>query len=440
MTKENKIKRQAVVVVHGMGEQRPMETLRSFVYGVKEELEKRDEAEKYSTIRSKPDSIGDIYETTRLSMDSTRDRPITDFYEFYWAHNMRNTQFSQMLTWMKRLIFTWVGKTPPRLKPLWFTIWGLIVIAIISAYLISNYYKASTLEKVLAPVLTAAIFPVLLSAIGSFFKSAFLNSVGDAARYFTPEPDNIGERSRIRQQGILFLKKLHTLASREKVDRIIIVAHSLGTVVAYDLLRLLWTEYNTIYQQLPVVSQDAMEKINGYSDGTLPLGEDDLATFQNLQFKCWQEQKDLGNPWLISDFITMGAAINAIDYLMVSNETIDNLIAQRELPVSPAIKDAKDNTIFFNSFPPYELDGHKRTVKILNHGALFAVTRWTNIFYNSDFVGGRMQRVFGKGIKDVPLKRNSIWCYPGGHTAYWDKKDKNNALKQIVDALQLKHA
>lgn len=120
------------------------------------------------------------------------------------------------------------------------------------------------IKKILAPILTAFVFAFILSGIGAFAKSVFLNSAGDAARYFTPEPDNIDERIHIRQQGILFLQKLHKIATHEKVDRIIILAHSLGTVVAYDLMRLLWTEYNELYKQQLTIKQHFLEKIDQF--------------------------------------------------------------------------------------------------------------------------------------------------------------------------------
>jgi hypothetical protein len=352
MARSTKIRRQAVIVIHGMGEQRPMDTLRSFVAGVKQELENCDPAEKNSTVRSKPDSIGDIYETVRLSMDRTETRPITDFYEFYWAHNMRDTAFSHMITWMKRLVFTSIKKVPPRLKGLWYTVRVLLITALILSIVIPFAIDMSAIKKILAPILTIAIVPVIFSAILASFKSVFLNSAGDAARYFTPKPENIGERSRIRQQGISFLKKLHDLSTNEKVDRIIIVAHSLGSVVAYDLLRLLWTEYNTTYKQLLDVNQDKIKQINEYAKGTIELTDENLQLFRDLQYECWQEQCAIGNKWLISDFITMGAAINAIDYFMVSNVDTDTMKAQRELPVCPPVPDSEDNKFIITVILP----------------------------------------------------------------------------------------
>jgi len=434
MALQQKIKRQAVVVIHGMGEQRPMETLRSFVSGVKAVLEQTDPDEKRSTVRSKPDSIGDIYETMRLSMDSTRKRPITDFYEFYWAHNMRDTKFSEMWTWIFRLVFISVTKVPPRLKKLWWTIWIMFLLVMAVVIFLSSKDNLSTLKRVLAPVITLFAFPFLLSAVGSFAKSVFLNSAGDAARYFTPEPDNIAERSRIRQQGILFLKKLHTIISMEKVDRIIVVAHSLGSVVAYDLMRLLWTEYNTVYKPQLVVKQPFLEQLDKFK-----LDEHNLEEFRALQFATWDEQKANGNPWLISDFVTLGAAINAADFFMVTKENFEKLIQQREMPVCPPAKDENDNSMIYNCWPPFEIEGQKRTIKLLNHGALFAVTRWTNIYYSCDYVGGRMQRKFRNGIKDIAIPRRSPWFYPGGHTDYWNLDDPQNAIKEIIAAMALQN-
>lgn len=208
MKTEGKIERQAVVVIHGIGEQRPMDTLREFVTGIKQTLEANDELEKASTVRSKPDSIGDIYETVRLSMDSTANRPITDFYEFYWAHNMRGTQFKYMGPWIVKLVGTKLSDVPDHLKKVWRTVWGLILvlpILFLAGFLVWQYFV-----QPLIPALILSGMGVCFLFIFGFFKGKFLDIAGDAGRYFTPTPDNIMERSNIRRQGIAFLQKLHT--------------------------------------------------------------------------------------------------------------------------------------------------------------------------------------------------------------------------------------
>lgn len=75
------------------------------------------------------------------------------------------------------------------------------------------------------------------TALGVYLalNRAFLTSfIGDAARYFRNAPSNVAVRREIRQQAVNTLEMLHSCG---KYDRIIIVAHSLGTVVAYDMLR-----------------------------------------------------------------------------------------------------------------------------------------------------------------------------------------------------------
>jgi len=437
---ERKKERIAIVIVHGMGEQRPMDTLRSFVDGIHHQMVKIDSRESKSKIRSKPDSIGDIYETTRMSLESNFEtkRPIVDFYEFYWAHNMRGTEFSNTFTWLKKVALTWVSRVPPRLKQVWYTVWTIFLIVFVLVYFLFPYIQYfKELAKIVASVFAGAVVTFIWTYFAKFLKASFLKSLGDVARYMTPAPDNIAERSTIRRQGITFLKKLHSINNRKSPTRIMVVAHSLGTVVAYDLLRLLWTEYNISYGKPRKTKQSALAALNVFALDPEIIAKDDFSLFKDAQRRCFDEARDLGNPWLISDFITLGAAVYALDYLTVNKVSSDVLKTERELPVCPPQIDEKDKAFFFKGH--YQLPDSENFVdlNVMHHGALFGPTRWTNIFYSSDFVGGPMQRIFGKGVEDICIKRSSFWFYPGGHLAYWNKEDKNNALAEIVKALRL---
>ncbi|NUN99082.1 MAG: hypothetical protein HUU01_00550 [Saprospiraceae bacterium] len=425
------VNRQAVVIIHGMGEQRPMDTLRSFVNAIKKHLEDLDDSEKNTRLRSKADGVSEIYETRRLSLSASKKRPITDFYEFYWAHNMRNNSFQDILLWLLKLLFSRRKKIPKRLGLVWCTVWLLLLFSIITVVAVTQIVGVNKINSLLSAFVA---LPTLISIITLSIKSSFLNSIGDAGRYFTPSPNNIGERSRIRQQGITFLKKIHDTTSNEKYGRIIVVAHSLGSVIAYDLLRLLWTEYNESYGHVSVIDQSAISEIEiqcNKADGiTNPV------SFQHLQYKCWMQQKSVGNKWLISDFITIGSPLCNADYLLMNNVSFDELKNQREFPSCPPVLDDITKTIHYNS-KPYNVEEKIRTVKILHHAALFAITRWTNIYFSSDFIGGPMQRLFGKGVKDESIVRKSLWFFPGGHTNYWDF-DNKASLSKIVEALRLK--
>ena len=430
--------RQAVIVIHGMGEQRPMDTLRGFVNGVKAQMEAEDKTEIGIKVRSQPDSIGDIYETVKLSMESNYQskRPITDFYEFYWAHNMRSTKFGQMGTWLKQLIFVNIARVPKHLKRIWLVVWGIFVLTFVVILLITFFFDIKPAMKVLTAFLGGTFISYAWTWMATFIKSSFLNSLGDVARYMTPEPDNIMERSRIRQQGINFLKKLHNISDYSKPDRIIIVAHSLGSVVAYDLMRLLWCEYNMVYPTQPSKGQPMLDELNNFAKNPGNIASN-YEKFAAAQFNYWAESRSLGNPWLITDFITIGAAVNSMDYFMVNKASFDFLIEQREIPVCPPEVDNVSGDIFYRQYISQPDKKNRKGVNATHHGAMFSMTRWKNIYYSSDFVGGPMQRRFGLGVDDIEIPRKSFFFYPGGHTDYWTPGKDKGALKAIISAMRL---
>src|SRR5262245_743156 len=105
--------RQAVVIIHGIGEQRPMETLRAFVVGALR-VKNKEALDKF--VFSKPDRIDDTLELRRLSavtkefVKESDESPLeekcdTDFYEMYWQHLMLDTTWSSVLAWGVELLF-----------------------------------------------------------------------------------------------------------------------------------------------------------------------------------------------------------------------------------------------------------------------------------------------------------------------------------------------
>jgi hypothetical protein len=430
----DKIKKQAVVVIHGMGEQRPMDTLRSFVDSVKTHLSKTDNSEINTTVRSKPDWISGTFETRKLSLSSSRNRPRTDFYEFYWAHNMRDTKFTHTFTWIFKLIFSRYKKVPQRLRSLWLTIWAIIVA--IPVILIAT--GVDDIKIVISVFAGIPLLTFVISLLEKFAGNLFLSTLGDAARYFTPVPSNIEQRNNIRQQGIAFLKKLHEQNEGNGYDRVVVVAHSLGSAVAYDLLRFIWNDYYFTFEKKEEVNQHYVKELDAYSTNW-PTGKttDD---YQEIQYLAWLQQRQTGNKWLISDFITLGAAICYADYFLVTKQSFEQLKKEREFPVCPPVPDDKDNSIsYLDTSYDVVVNGktEPRTILRLSHSSMFGITRWTNIFFSSDFIGGKGSRIFGSGVKDCEIPRSSIWLLPGGHTNYWDKESEAS-LDAIVKALRLR--
>src|SRR5579864_2671160 len=84
-----------------------------------------------------------------------------------------------------------------------------------------------SLNERYSAVIAVAII-VIYGALYALFLQPYL---GDAARYFRASPGNVLVRREIRKQAVDMLDALHKSGN---YDRVVVVAHSLGTVVAYD--------------------------------------------------------------------------------------------------------------------------------------------------------------------------------------------------------------
>jgi hypothetical protein len=130
----DKIEKQAIVVIHGMGEQRPILTLRGFVEPIARYLRDvlKQARQTEDIFWEKPDAISGNYETRKMVMRKRQHHPSTQFYEFYWAHHMRDTKLSHLRQWLKRVVFRKPANVSKRLLPVFYLVWSLIVIVLIA--------------------------------------------------------------------------------------------------------------------------------------------------------------------------------------------------------------------------------------------------------------------------------------------------------------------
>ena len=434
---------QAVVVIHGIGEQRPMDTLRSFVDAVLPDPEQN--GEKYF---SKPDRLSESFELRRLQ---NRTQPRTHFFEYYWAYKVEGTRFSHIWSWLSSLLFRRPSRVPRHLLPLWILSWSLIGIAIIAAVAgVTDHVSAYTSRL---PVFLISALSTITFAI---VQGVVIHYLGDAARYLSPSARNIKLRHEIRADGIKLLKSIHESGD---YDRVILVGHSLGSVIAYDALKHLWQEYNRVYEK-PVASEQAA--LRAVEEAGEALGSSDqesnLQRYQEAQIELWRELREAGNPWLVTDLVTLGSPLAHAALLMASDS--DDLNArqrQRELPTNPPVpeielRDGQERHSYsFKVWERYEGDVQLRAV---HHAGLFACTRWTNLYFPAywslfgDLIAGPLRDWFGRGIRDIPVTSNNLLVKYTllAHTAYWRKEaggdqpsgDKQQlALPTLVKALDL---
>lgn len=455
--------KQAVVVIHGMGEQIPMQTLRSFVETVWENdptLVAPRKNEEETEVWSKPDAPGESYEmrriTTRRSKPSERhkDGLRTDFYEFYWADVMQGTTWQDFWEWLQTLLIRRRRHVPPDVRLAWYFLWLVTMVAgALSLAAVLPEDVAHYLAKI--PFVSSIVaLPTLVTAaavflIGYLTNKFLLPYLGDVARYARATPRNVARRQEIRSRGMKLLDELHRSG---RYERIVIVAHSLGTMVAYDLLSFLWARYHRIYNGLAETpAQEKLEELEKFCLAAEPGDAFDVAGYRKLQRALADELASLGNPWRITDFITMGSPLTHAEFLLANQkDELERMQLERLLPKAPPVPEIAEKTgaksIAYTLKKPV---GGKAPVRILHHAAPFGAVRWTNIFdphkaiFFGDIVSGPLKGLFGNGIvdRDVTIRqRNHIFT----HTLYWTWKscfkpdNPPEHIKILRDALNLR--
>lgn len=443
--------RQAIVLIHGIGEQRPMDTLRSFVTGIGEK-----------DYYSKPDRLSESLELRRYTLPGTRTRPITDCYELYWAHHFDAGKMRETIRWALSVILR---------RPFWrvdrglrVAIGVLQVLSAVTVFLITWFIVVKALSDGWAAVwvTSQAWLSVLVLVVNLLLGRFFTESLSDAARYLTPHPRNIAARNSIRADGLKLLRKLHDEGS---YVRVVLVGHSLGSVIGLDLLRLAWDEL-----RLPNLSsgQVTQPEAKAFPQTVSNLPEQpsraDIELFQQAQHRLWRENRKHGVRWLVTDFITIGSPLAHASLLLDTRSvSLSSRKKEGEYPTCPpSTQDlfiAERYRITDNVAGDGTVEDRVRTVLVGHHGAPFGPTKWTNLYFpvsgfSGDMVGGPVAPEFGRGIRDVPVKlslagwRAILWKLPlVPHVHYWtpgsessrSAENGNITLKKLL-GLDIKRA
>jgi hypothetical protein len=478
----SKFPKQAVVVIHGMGEQMPMDTIKGFVRAVWETdtVITANGLPNPAEVWSKPDVRTGSLElrriTTRQSI-STKTFPAgvrSDFYELYWADLSVGSTWSQVQDWIAGLLlrnpFT---RVPRNVLPAWIILWivalSVIVLAIATALPITasiggfrpwDHVPLKWLADFQAWEL--ALATAALGALTHWFVVPYF---GRVVRYTRAKPDNIAARKQVRERGLELLAELH----KGEYERIIIVGHSLGSIVAYDLVSYFWAsrlESHTVQQGTPEFSAlQALEKVNSELADQSPG-----AASQALHEKFLDAQREFcrllrlrqkpadGKPdprWLITDLVTLGSPLTHAQFLLAkSAKDLDARKHEREFPTSPPVRElldpplvAKAQAAGFSINPerprlicfPFGANDKWQ----LHHAAPYAAVRWTNIFdparfiFCGDIISGAVAPMFGPGVIDIDLRklRGQSWTFT--HTRYWPAaREKSKTAPQQVVALR----
>jgi len=429
--------KQAVVFVHGMGEQIPMETITGFVDTMwTKDLALTDAGEldpntggKRTANASwvKPDRRTRSFEVRRITTESDKNHRRVDFYEFYWAHLMYGTTWEHVWGWLKGLLLrNPFNRVPPRMLPAWLVLW-LITLAGFSVLIWGFLPREDGQIPAWQAVLTG-LGGLVASAL---FANVVIRRFGDVARYVSAKPSNVARRQEIREKGVELLETLidsrkTRLVDGKRVevpeyDRIIVVAHSLGTIVAYDMLALLFARRN---RDFPAGKrQPKREAMEDMLRAALATGEDakpfDAAVFRELQGELWIEANNQGARWPISDFITLGSPLTHAEFLMArSKDKLRDQQNARLFPTCPPVLEYDQYTKRRHfTYIPYGTETQPEIPRLPHHAALFAYTRWTNLYSDhwwliwGDIISGPVGRAFAifkggtpvAGIRDIAV-------------------------------------
>lgn len=122
--------RQAIVIVHGMGEQKPLDQLRRFVDTAFPPINGK------RVYVSRPDKVTDSYEARRSLAPRQEDAfgseiyAQTELYELHWAHLMQGNRLGDLLATVKRVLLQFPWKVPTGLRFLWLLFWAILVLII----------------------------------------------------------------------------------------------------------------------------------------------------------------------------------------------------------------------------------------------------------------------------------------------------------------------
>ena len=404
--------RTAVVIVHGMGEQRPMDTLDGFV---KMALRPRDVngEPKWDYYYSRPAEVTGSYEARRyisrqlgsfMGPDGAPTEPIqgqTEIYEYHWSYLMTGNRFADVMPKTLRLLLRRASNVPDALFGIWRVVW-IVLLAIllaIPALFVAGYLLNTDVPAWIIGVIVSAVILIFWFGLFRLVARALVNKVTksfvDVVRYLDTSPHSYAARRAIRGGLVDLLHALHD----GRYSRVVVVAHSLGAYIAYDALTALWAQTHELHagpidDPIPLESLDTLE---GAADRLIadPDAPGALDDFQDLQFALWQDLRRQGNPWRITDFVTAGTPMALADLLVTRpslfsgftkadrtyrTELFDSLVRRGALVRCPPRSETLP--VESNEHHPVSYRWNRSGPReVLGSQSPFAVTRWTNLWF-----------------------------------------------------------
>lgn len=422
--------RTAILVVHGIGNQFPLETIDQFGRGVIKSLKERfSTALKVSHhVVSKDDGDGSFWMDNVLRLELDGNPNFIDLYEYYWAHYTEDkSSWSDINTWLQGVVKG--AKTFYRRNALlgkeykdssiffndkngkfnvgayWlFISFASKVILIVDGVLSGLLW---VIERIPLP-LFGTMGKWLIQKYAKTLFSKLTNVVGDVVIYNVVDPKHRFYQTR---KNILdgAVKALRFLIERtENSDAgealfygsVVVGGHSLGSQVAYDAIN----RFNLLLNQ---------GKIKNYhTNGTCKIQSEKSSSIENQ----------------LRGFFTFGSPLDKIVFFLRENVSDKQYVRQQLLAHFHGFKQREYN------FPKKTLNS-SQYVEIENELVRFLDDiPWRKYFDNRDYVSGGL---------DYYHKLTNVDCKFGKglftHSSYWESNSfyedvlYHFVLKKVTD-------
>lgn len=328
------------------------------------------------------------------------------------------------------------------------TAWLVVAPRVVGADAQTHWLEAGHTVVIIGLIVAGA------ALVTSATTMPFIRQVmGDSSRYLRPAPDNIAARAAIRDAGVKLLDRLHTDAD---YDRVVIVAHSLGSIIAYDLLVQFWARQArswfadeglehifdeaeaaaralyeaeqkrsaplSVWRLLFDSVEDRAQRLR--ADGAVLEARNHFIAVQRRFSACIAARAEA--PWLITDLVTLGSPLTYAKFVLADSdeEFEERRMKLLELPSCPPVPYARVGEAAPGFTFPRRRGVGGATGRSPRHDAVFAATRWTNLYFPSvggfwgDMIGGPIAPMFGPGVKDVEV-RASRGLSGFVHNLYW---------------------
>ncbi|WP_374631142.1 hypothetical protein [Ferrovibrio sp.] len=262
------------------------------------------------------------------------------------------------------------------------------------------------------------------------------------------------------------MKLLETLHSGE-YKRVVIVSHSLGTILALDLLSYFWatkaqartvSEESTDFDALCQLEKAAANIVRENPN------KDSLEEFyqaqRNLSDHLAASNRPLEARWLITDLITLGSPLCHAELLLAYDKAdLKHRMASREIPESPPFRESADPKVIKRARETGKLPiaapeektrlmcfPNSDTTWQLHHAAPFSAVRWTNIYdeskwiWRGDIISGPLGATLGPAIIDINIadhQKHISWIFT--HRKYWKIDGHKWRIKILQYAVNLLH-